>query len=73
MSMSCIDLTFCTNQRVISDHRFDVSIFDKCHHNIIYGKSNIRVPLPPIYVREVCDYEKANIENIGIKLLKISP
>ena len=66
MSMSCIDLIFCTNQRAISDHGFDVSIFDKCHDNIIYGKSNI-------YVREVCDYEKANIENIGIKLLKISP
>ena len=56
-SMSCIDLLFCTNQSVISNHGVDVSIFDKCHHNI-------RVPLPPIYVREVWDYEKANVENI---------
>ena len=63
-SMSCIDLIFCTNQSVISNHGVDVSIFDKCHHNIIYGKINIRVPLPPTYVREVWDYEKANIENI---------
>ena len=31
--------------------RVDVSMFDKC--NIIYGKINIRVPLPPKYVREV--------------------
>ena len=63
--MSCIDLIFCTNQTVIPNHGVDVSIFDKCHHNIIYGKINIRVPLPPTYVREVWDYEKANIENIN--------
>ena len=64
-TMSCIDLIFCTNQRVISNHGVDVSIFDKCHHNIIYGKINIRVPLPPTYVREVWDYQKANIKNIN--------
>ena len=63
-SMSCIGLIFCTNQSVISNHGVDVSIFDKCHHNIIYVKINIRVPLPPTYVQEVWDYEKANIEHI---------
>ena len=62
--MSCIDLIFCTNQSVISNHGVDVSIFDKCHHNIIYGKINICVPLLPTYVREVWGYEKANIEHI---------
>ena len=62
--MSCIDLIFCTNQSVISNHGVDVSIFDKFHHNIIYGKINIPVSLPPTYVREVWDYEKANIKNI---------
>ena len=63
--MSCIDLVFCTNQNVISNHGAYVSIFDKCHHNIVYCRINICVPLPPIYVREVWDYEKANIENIN--------
>ena len=79
-SMSCIDLIFCTNQSVISNHCVEVSIFDKCHHNIIYGESNIHVPLPPTYVREVWDYEKQilNILRkqyltlIGVKLLEIS-
>ena len=42
----------------------DVSVFKKCHHNIIHGKIDIRVPLPPVYVCEVWDYHKANIENI---------
>ena len=63
-SMSCIDLIFCTNANVIFKHGVDVSIFEKCHHNIIFGKIEISVPLPPAYVREVWDYSKANAENI---------
>ena len=63
-SMSCIDLIFCTNKNIISNHGVDVSIFDKCHHNIIFGKIDIRIPLPPVYVREVWDYSKANVEQI---------
>ena len=62
--MSCIDLIFCTNTNVISKHGVDVSIFEKGHHNIIFGKFDICVPLPPAYVREVWDYSKANAENI---------
>ena len=53
--MSCLDLIFSTNKHV--------TIFKKCHHNIIYGKINIWVPLPPVYIREVWDYSKANIKN----------
>ena len=45
--MSCIGLIFCTNSNVISKHGVDVSIFEKCHHNINFGKINICVPLPP--------------------------
>ena len=63
-SMSCIDLIFCTNTNIIFKHGVDVSIFEKCHHNIIFGKIEISVPLPPAYVREVWDYSKANAENI---------
>ena len=62
--MSCIDLIFCTNLNVIFKHGVDVSIFDEFHHDITYGKINIRVPLSPIYVCEVWDYRKANVENI---------
>ena len=31
---------------------------------MIFGKINIRVPLPPIYIRQVWDYSLANVENI---------
>ena len=59
---SSIDLIFYPNQSGISSHGVDISIFDKCR--IVYGKSDICVPLPPTYVWEVWDYIKANIENI---------
>ena len=62
--MSCIDLMFCTYTNVISKHGFDVSIFEKCHHNIIFGKTDIGVPLPRPYVWKIWDYSKANPENI---------
>ena len=36
----------------------------QCHHNLIYGKINYYVPLPPPYIREVWDYRNAKVENI---------
>ena len=44
--MPCL---FCTKQNTISNYGVDVSIYDKCHHNIIFGKIDIRVPLTPAY------------------------
>ena len=49
---------------VISDHGVDLSIFEKCHHNIIFRKIDIRIPLPPNYVRKVKDYRKVNAKSI---------
>ena len=46
-------ILFCINQNTISYYGVDVSIFDKCHHDIIFDRINIRVPLPPAYVRDV--------------------
>ena len=63
--MSCIELIFCTNKNIISNHGVDVTIFEKCHHNIIYGKINIWALLLPAHIREIWDYSKANIENIN--------
>ena len=57
-SMSCIDLLFCTNQNSVSNY------VGKFRDNIICSKINGRVPLSPLYVREVWDYSQANVENI---------
>ena len=44
---------------VISEHGVDVTVFDKFHHNIIYGKINIRVSLPQ---SEIWNYNKAMLK-----------
>ena len=49
---------------LLSNYSVDLSLFEKCHHNIIFGKINIRVLLPPSYVCEVWDYSSANAKNI---------
>ena len=51
-------------KNIISNHGVDVSIFDKCHHNINFGKIDIPVPLLPIFVHEIWDCSKANVEYI---------
>ena len=38
---SCIDL------RIISEYGIDHSFFQTCHHNLIFGKINAKIPVPP--------------------------
>ena len=52
-SSSCIDLIFSSNHSLTKNCGIDHSIYDKCHHNIIYGTLNFKVPLPPPYYREI--------------------
>ena len=54
---------------MILKYGVESSRFDKCHHNVIYGKINIRVPLPPVFIREVWNYSKADAENIQKAIL----
>ena len=44
----------------VSNYGADVSIFDKCHHDINFGKIKIHEPLPPVYFRKVWNYSQAN-------------
>ena len=40
------------------------SLYENCHHQIIYAKFNFKIYHPPPYEREIWHYQKANIENI---------
>ena len=62
-SSSCIDLIFTSNPSVISASGVELSLSEKCHRNLISGKINFNVPLPPPYICEVCDYN-AKVENV---------
>ena len=61
---SCIDPIFTSNPSFISASGVELSLYEKFHHNLIYGKINFNAPLPPPYIREVWDYKNAKVENI---------
>ena len=63
-SLSCIDLIFTSNPNLISSSGVERSLFEKCHLNIVYGKIDFEIPIPPPYMREVWDYKNASIESI---------
>ena len=69
-SMSCIDLFFCANQNTILNYGVDVSIFDKCHHDIIFYIST----KPGITVKQMWKILSMQyLILIGVKLLKFFP
>ena len=57
---SCIDLRFTTNSKLLCDVGIEQTIYNKCHHNIIYGSLNLHIPFPPTYYREVWDYKNTD-------------
>ena len=38
-SSSCIDLIFCNNFNLLSNYGVDLSLFEKCHHNIFFWQN----------------------------------
>ena len=52
-SSSSIDLIFTSNSSILADSGIEKSLSSSCHHDIIYGKINFRVPLPPAHFRTV--------------------
>ena len=57
---SCIDLIFTSNPSILVDSGTEKSLSSSCHRDIIYGKINFRVPLPPPHFRTVWDYKNAD-------------
>ena len=50
-SSSCIYVILTSNPTFISALGVELSLCEKCHHNLIYGKINVNVP--PLYIRKV--------------------
>ena len=51
-SSSCIDLIFTSNPSFINASGIELSLYEKWHHNLIYGKINLNVPLLLPFSRE---------------------
>ena len=58
---SGIDLIFSSNVNLTKNCRVEQSLYETCHHNIIYGTLNFNIPLPPPYFTEIWDYKNANV------------
>ena len=48
----------------VSECGIDHSLFQTCHHYLIFAKISANMSLPPSYSREVWDYENANVKGI---------
>ena len=64
-SNSCIDLLFANQNNLITDSGVHPSLHFNCHHQIIYGKFNVKVFYPPPYERHVWHYEHAIVDMIS--------
>ena len=56
----CIDSVSTTNSKLLCGVGVEQTIYNKCHHNIIYGSLNLNIPLPPPYYREVSNYKNTD-------------
>ena len=63
-SSSCIDLIFSSNVNLAKNRGVEQSLYETCHHNIIYGTLNFNISLTLPYFREIWDYKNANTECI---------
>ena len=71
-SSSCIDLIFTSNPSFISASGEELLLYEKCHHNLIYGKISFNAPFPIRYILEVRDYKSTKVANIQLSFLVIT-
>ena len=38
---------------LMKNHGVEQSLYETCHHNIVYGTLNFNIPLPPLYFRKI--------------------
>ena len=63
-SSSCIDLIFVSQPNLVMESGVHSSLHQKCHHQIIYAKLNLKINYPPPYKLEIWHYKYANTDLI---------
>ena len=63
-SSSYINLIFPSNVNLTKNWGVRQSLYQTCHHNIIYGTLNFDIRLPPPYFREIWDLKKMQILDV---------
>ena len=63
-SPSCIDLLFASQPNLIIESGVHPSLYNMCHHQIVYAKISLKIYFPPPYKREVWHYKLARVDLI---------
>ena len=61
---TCIDLIFASQPNLVIESGVHPSLYNTCHHQIIYAKICFKVHRPPSYKREVWHYNRAQVDLI---------
>ena len=70
-SSSIVYFIFSSNVNLTKSCGVEQSLYETCHHNIIYGTLNFNIRLPRPYFRERWDYKNVNIECIQKSIYNI--
>ena len=62
---SSIDLLFTNQQNLTTDSGIHPSLHSNCHHQIIYGKFNLKIFYPTLYERYIWHNKHANADMIS--------
>ena len=65
-SASCsIDLIFINQPNIIMDYGVYSSLHEKCHHQIIYSKLNLKTEYPSPHIRKIWDHNRSETDSIN--------
>ena len=53
-----------SNPSILVDSGIEKCLSSSCHHDIIYGKINFRVAIPPLHFRTIWDYKNADTSSV---------
>ena len=48
-----MDLIFTSNTNFVTGFEVDSPLYRACHENLIFGKFNCNIPLPPPFYRDI--------------------
>ena len=67
-SASCIDPIFTNRPNIVMDSEVHLSLQEKCHHQIIYSKLNLKTDYPPPSIRKIWDYNRSETDSINCSI-----
>ena len=63
-----MNLIFTNQANIIIDSGVHLSLNEKCHHQIIYLKLNLKVEYPSLYICKVWDYNRSKTDSINLSI-----